>query len=40
MNPEPKSKSMLQKAWNSKAFQGKLAQQNHPWIYDGRALAW
>lgn len=40
MIPEPKSGGMYEKAWRTKDFQGKLAQQPRPWIYDGRKLAW
>ncbi len=31
---------VYKKVWNSKAIQGKLAQQPGPWLYDNRKLAW
>jgi eukaryotic translation initiation factor 2C len=38
--PEPQSGIVYKKAWETKAVQGKLAQQKMPWLYDGRKLAW
>ncbi len=38
--PEPQSGIIYKKAWETKAVQGKLAQQKMPWLYDGRKLAW
>ena len=40
ITPEPQGSIVYKKAWNTKAVQGKLAQQKFPWLYDNRKLAW
>lgn len=36
----PEGAIVYKKAWHTKAFQGKLASFNLPWLYDNRKLAW
>lgn len=40
IRPEPKGGIVYKKAWATKMFQGKLAQQKGPWLHDTRKLAW
>ncbi|KAK4150109.1 hypothetical protein C8A00DRAFT_18308 [Chaetomidium leptoderma] len=40
ITPEPRSGIIYRKAWETKAIQGKLAQQKGPWLYDNRKLGW
>lgn len=40
LSPVPEGAIVYKKAWQTKAFQGKLASFNLPWLYDNRKLAW